>query len=52
MLLTGIDWLIVGGESGNKDARPFDLAWARELRDLCREQGVAFFCKQLGSHPV
>ncbi|MCC5850355.1 MAG: DUF5131 family protein, partial [Verrucomicrobia bacterium] len=50
--LTGIDWLIVGGESGSKDARPFDLAWARELRDHCREQGVAFFCKQLGSHPV
>ena len=50
--LTGIDWLIVGGESGNPDARPFDLAWARELRDTCREQGVAFFCKQLGRNPI
>jgi protein gp37 len=50
--LSGIDWLIVGGESGNPDARPFDLAWARELRDHCQEQGVAFFCKQLGRNPV
>jgi protein gp37 len=50
--LTGIDWLIVGGESGNPDARPFDLAWARELRDTCQQQGVAFFCKQLGRNPV
>lgn len=49
--LTGIDWLIVGGESG-KHARPFDLAWARDLRDQCREEGVAFFCKQLGRRPV
>jgi len=50
--LTGIDWLIVGGESGSTNARPFDLAWARELRDMCREKGVAFFCKQLGRNPV
>ncbi len=49
--LAGIDWLIVGGESG-KHARPFDLAWARGLRDQCREEGVAFFCKQLGRRPV
>lgn len=51
--LTGIDWLIVGGESGSHDAaRPFDLAWARELRDRCRSSGVAFFCKQLGRRPL
>lgn len=49
--LTGIDWVIVGGMSG-KHARPFDIAWARELRDKCREEGVAFFCKQLGRRPV
>lgn len=49
--LAGIDWLIVGGESG-KHARPFDLAWARHLRDQCRAKGVAFFCKQLGRRPV
>jgi hypothetical protein len=50
--LEKIDWVIVGGESGNPDSRPFDLAWARELRDLCRDRGVAFFCKQLGRNPV
>ncbi len=50
--LEKIDWVIVGGESGNPDSRPFDLAWARELRDLCRNRGVAFFCKQLGRNPL
>ncbi len=51
--LTGIDWLILGGESGSrKHARPFDLAWAEELREHCRVQGVAFFLKQLGRNPV
>lgn len=48
---TGIQWVIVGGESGH-GARPFDLAWARTIRDQCREAGVAFFMKQLGSKPV
>lgn len=33
--LTGIDWLIVGGESGGRDARPMHPDWARELRDAC-----------------
>jgi protein gp37 len=33
--LTGIDWLIVGGESGSGH-RPFDPQWARDLRDACR----------------
>lgn len=45
--LTGIDWLIVGGESG-KGARTMDLAWASELVAACREAGVACFVKQLG----
>lgn len=44
--LTGIDWLIVGAESGH-GARPMDLDWARALRDRCAEEGVAFFVKQL-----
>jgi protein gp37 len=48
---TGIDWAIVGGESGHY-ARPFDLAWARSLRDQCRKAGVAFFMKQIGAKPV
>ena len=45
--LEGIDWVIVGGESGPK-ARPMDPAWAREIRDQCDDAGVAFFLKQLG----
>ena len=46
----GIDWVIVGGESGPR-ARPMDLAWARSLRDQCAAAGVACFVKQLGSAP-
>ena len=42
-----IDWVIVGGESG-PGARPMNPDWARRLRDLCREQEVAFFFKQWG----
>ena len=45
--LDGIDWVIVGGESGPR-ARPMDPAWAREIRDQCKKAGVAFFLKQLG----
>lgn len=47
----GINWLIAGGESG-PGARPFDLAWARSLRDQCASAGVAYFCKQLGSNAI
>ena len=49
--LTGIQWVIVGGESG-PGARPFHIDWARDLRDQCKAAGVAFFMKQLGSDPV
>jgi protein gp37 len=45
--LRDIDWVIVGGESGHY-ARPMDVTWAREIRDLCEEARVAFFLKQLG----
>ena len=45
--LSGIQWAIVGGESG-PGARPMDPAWARDLRDQCIESGVAFFFKQWG----
>jgi protein gp37 len=45
--LSGIDWVIVGGESGPK-ARPVDPAWVREIRDQCLDQRVAFFFKQWG----
>jgi protein gp37 len=43
--VTGIDWMIVGGESG-PNYRPMDLQWARDLRDLARAHRVAFFFKQ------
>jgi len=43
-LRNGIDWAIVGGESGN-GARPMDPEWARSLRDQCNEALVAFFFK-------
>lgn len=46
-ILQGIDWIIVGGESG-KDARPMHPDWAREIRDQCADAGVAFFFKQWG----
>ncbi len=45
--LSGINWVIVGGESGPK-ARFMDPAWVREIRDQCRRQKVAFFFKQWG----
>jgi protein gp37 len=43
----GLDWVIVGGESGPK-ARPMHPDWARELRDECGREDVAFFFKQRG----
>jgi protein gp37 len=45
--LGGIDWVIVGGESG-PGARPMDPAWATDIRDQCRRRGVPFFFKQWG----
>jgi len=45
--LAGIDWVIVGGESGPK-ARPMEKAWVRLIRDQCKAAGVAFFFKQWG----
>jgi len=43
----GIDWVIVGGESGPK-ARPMHPEWVRRIRDLCAEHGVPFHFKQWG----
>jgi len=45
--LSGIDWVIAGGESG-PGARPVHLEWVREIRDQCLAHGVAFFFKQWG----
>ena len=45
--LRGIDWAIVGGESG-PPARPMAEEWAVEIRDQCKRDKVAFFFKQWG----
>ena len=45
--LRGVDWVIVGGESG-PGARPMHPAWVRDIRDQCRRAGVPFFFKQWG----
>jgi protein gp37 len=45
--LTGVDWVITGGESG-VGARLCNPAWVREIRDACAEAEVAFFHKQWG----
>jgi protein gp37 len=45
--LRGIDWLIVGGESGSSH-RPMDEAWVRELQHNAEDAGTAFFFKQWG----
>ena len=45
--LEGLDWVIVGGESG-PGARPMDADWARDIRDQCGAAGVPFFFKQWG----
>jgi protein gp37 len=45
--LSGIDWLIAGGESGPRH-RPMDPEWATELRDECVRNEVPFFFKQWG----
>lgn len=45
--LDGLDWVIVGGESGH-GARPMNVDWVRDLRDRCIIEDVPFFFKQWG----
>lgn len=45
--LSGIHWVIVGGESG-PNARPMEADWVKEIRNQCRRQGLPFFFKQWG----
>jgi protein gp37 len=45
--LDGIDWVIVGGESG-PGARPMNVNWVTSIRDQCTTAGVPFFFKQWG----
>jgi protein gp37 len=47
MDLQGIDWVIVGGESG-PGARPIEKAWVKRIRDICVANSVPFFFKQWG----
>lgn len=47
MNLTGIDWVIVGGESGRKP-RPMKPEWVLDIKDQCNRANVAFFFKQWG----
>lgn len=47
--LSGIDWVIVGGESG-PNARPMNTDWVRQIRDWTIDQGVAFWFKQYSEH--
>jgi protein gp37 len=45
--LDGIDWVVVGGESG-PGARPMKVEWVHEIRDRCLAEEVPFFFKQWG----
>jgi len=47
LVLTHIDWVIVGGESGPR-ARPMHPEWVIDIRDICHQCGVPFFFKQWG----
>lgn len=46
----GVQWVITGGESGH-GARPYKMAWARDLVRQCQAANVSVFVKQLGSNP-
>ncbi len=46
--LSNIDWVIVGGESGNK-ARPMEKEWVINIKQQCEQKDVAFFFKQWGT---
>lgn len=44
--LSDIDWIIQGGESGHHK-RPFDISWARQMRDECKQLNIPYFFKQI-----
>lgn len=46
--LTNIDWVIVGGESGNR-ARPMEKEWVINIMQQCKNEDIAFFFKQWGT---
>lgn len=47
-LISGIDWIIAGGESGHR-ARPCNIEWIRSIKDQCAAAKVPCFVKQMGS---
>lgn len=47
--LSGIHWVIIGGESG-PGARPLELEWIEDILEQCEVNGIPAFVKQLGSH--
>jgi protein gp37 len=53
-LIDLIDWVIVGGESGNENGkyryRPCDLEWIQDIVSTCKKKDVPVFVKQLGTH--
>lgn len=51
LILDGIEWVIVGGESG-PGARPCDVAWVRSIVRQCAAVHVPVFVKQLGANPI
>ena len=51
LILDGIDWVIVGGESGPK-ARPCNVRWIRSVVSECRRARVPVFVKQLGANVI
>ena len=47
MNLSGIQWVVVGGESGPK-SRPMNIEWVREIHNICQQENTLFFFKQWG----
>lgn len=47
-VISRIDWVIVGSETGGEDARPIDLDWVRDLKEETKDAKKPFFVKQLG----
>ena len=45
--LTGIRWVVAGGESGPRHWR-LDLPWVRDIRDHCADEHIPFFFKKVG----
>lgn len=53
-LMQFVDWVIIGGESGNDTGkyryRPCKVEWIEDIVERCKDAGVPIFVKQLGTH--